>query len=136
MVESVQQKILELEIGIFGRIAAIMSDNNKAPHSSSRGRDTVLTGATRVLAVSKRVIMLWPTSTRKYIAAPYAFCDALQKTMMLYLHLWLETNPPWNTDLFKLEIAAEKFLPSLIFFCGDIFIPGQPAGSKSFAIWE
>jgi len=38
MVESVQQKMSESEIGIFGRIAAIISENNTAPHSSSRGR--------------------------------------------------------------------------------------------------
>jgi len=44
---SVQQKMSELVIGIFERIAANISDNNNAPHSSSRGRDTVLTGATR-----------------------------------------------------------------------------------------
>jgi len=43
-----------------------------------------------------------------------------KKTMMLFLHLWLETNLPWNTDLFKLGIAVQKFLPSLIHFCRDI----------------
>jgi len=62
---------------------------------------------------------------------PQVYCGSIcllrriTKTMMLYLYLWLETNPPSNTDLFKLGIAAQEFLPSLIHFCGDIFIPDQ-----------
>jgi len=49
-----------------------ISDNGRALHSSSLGSDTVLTGATRVLAVSKCTMFVWPISTRTKIAAPYA----------------------------------------------------------------
>jgi len=46
-----------LVIGSWLLLFDAISVSNSAPHRSSRGRDTVLTGTTRVFAVSRLVII-------------------------------------------------------------------------------
>jgi len=62
IMEPVQQWNFEVSLGILERMASAISDKRRATHNSSLGRDTVLTGATRVLAVRCYVGILVPES--------------------------------------------------------------------------
>jgi len=62
--ESVQQWSFEVSLGILERTASAVLDNYRTPHRFSLGSETVLTGTTRVLTVSKCTMVVRPISTR------------------------------------------------------------------------
>jgi len=84
IVKSVQEWSFEFSLGILGRMASAISDKRIAPHNSSLGRDTVLTGATRVLAIDR---------------SPLCLLRGVTESVMLYAELWTEGNPSGYSDL-------------------------------------
>jgi len=104
IVESVQRKISELAVGIFGRMVDAICASNRAPHSSSRGHSfhRGISGLCR-----KQVGHYLMTDLNRDIQrSPLSL---LGSVMVLDFHLRLIADPSRNTNLIEIGKASGRW---------------------------